>query len=83
MEHTVLADPKCKLHIVPRISEEASERVDVQKFRDSIFVDKPRGTAYKRVSATFTGTFLWDGRIRALQIEEITELTTTPLARQR
>lgn len=38
----------------------------------------PRGTAFKQVSATFTGTFTWDGKIRLLQVEKIQELTVAP-----
>jgi hypothetical protein len=79
IDHTALADLKCKPRISPRISEEVSGHRDVQQFRDTIFVQKPRGTAYKQVSATFTGVFVWDRVTRVIQIEEIQEITVTPL----
>jgi hypothetical protein len=78
IDHTALADPKCKPRIIPRISEEVSGHSDVQQFRDAIFLQKPRGTAFKQVSATFTGTFVWDHRVRVLQVEAVQELTVTP-----
>lgn len=79
MDHTALADPKCSVRITPRISEEASDRADVQQFTRSLFIDTPRGTAFKQVSATFTGTFVWDRRVRVLQIEQVKDLTVTKL----
>ena len=79
IDHTALADPKCGPRtIIPRISEEASDRADIQQFRDAVFLQKPRGTAFKHVSATFTGTFTWDGKVRVLQVEKIEALTVTP-----
>jgi hypothetical protein len=78
IDHTALADPKCGTRtIIPRISEEASDRTDIQKFRDAVFLEKPRGTAFKQVSATFTGTFTVDGKVRVLQVEKVEELTVT------
>jgi hypothetical protein len=78
IDHTALADPKCKDRVIPRISEEARDRPDVARFWRSLFIDKPRGTAFKEVSATFTGTFVLDRKVRALQVEEVRDLTVTP-----
>ena len=81
IDHTALADPKCgSPTIIPRISEEASDRSDIQKFRDAVFLEKPRGTAFKQVSATFTGTLRLFGKVRVLQVEKVEELTVTPRA---
>lgn len=79
IDHTALSDPKCGPRtIIPRISEEASDRSDIQRFRDAVFLQKPRGTAFKHVSATFTGVLSWDGKVRVLQVEKVQELTVTP-----
>ncbi len=76
IDHTALADAKCRAYrIVPRISEQASQREDVQQFRRSLFLDAPRGTAFKQVSAIFSGRFIWDGKLRVLQIDRIEDLT--------
>jgi hypothetical protein len=83
IDHTALADPKCGSRtVVPRISEEASDRSDIQQFRDAIFLQKPRGTAFKRVSATFTGVFRLDGKVPVLQVEKVQELMVTPREEQ-
>lgn len=79
IDHTALADSKCGSRtIIPRISEEASDRSDIQQFRDAVFLQKPRGTAFKQVSATFIGFFTLDGKLRVLQVEKVQELTVTP-----
>jgi hypothetical protein len=79
IDHTALADPKCGSRtIIPRISEEASDRSDVQQFRDAVFLQRPRGTAFKQVSATFTGTITLEGKVRVLQVEKVQDLTVTP-----
>ena len=83
IDHTALADPGCRFRVIPRISEQNSNRTDVQRFRRAVFVDPPRGTAFKTISATFVGKLAWERRgVAVLEVEEVKDLAVAERDRE-
>jgi hypothetical protein len=56
-EHTALVDPQCERGVVPRTSDEADKRPDVDAFNRAIDEGKP-GTTDLLIKAVFTGCFV-------------------------
>jgi hypothetical protein len=77
LEHAVLVDHRCELGIIPHIPDEFKSRPDIQAFERAVDSGRP-GTLDKRVSATFTGTFVRNGQKRILEVEVIANVKITP-----
>jgi len=81
-EHTALVDPKCKRGIVPRTSDGADKRPDVDAFNRALEQGKP-GTTDLSITATFTGRFSCQptspspSNRRVIEIEEVEALEVT------
>jgi hypothetical protein len=56
-EHTALVDPQCEAGVVPRTSDEADKRPDVDAFNRAMDEGKP-GNTDLHISAVFTGRFV-------------------------